>query len=47
MHGPAMRQALHTLASDFDQIAVPMQGRYVGEPARADETGVTYVPPKE
>lgn len=31
MHGAAMRGALHTLARDFDQIAVPPQGRYVGE----------------
>jgi len=46
MRGPAMRDALHTLANDFDRIAVPEQGRYVGSPARADETGVTYVPPK-
>jgi len=46
MRGPAMLSALHILASDFDQIAVPAQGRYVGDPARADETGVTYVPPK-
>jgi len=46
MRGPAMLRALHILASNFDQIAVPAQGRYVGDPARADETGVTYVPPK-
>ncbi len=46
MHGPAMRAALHTLARDFDQVAVPDKGRYVDEPARADRTGVTYVPPE-
>ena len=46
MQGPAMRAALHTLARDFDQVAVPDKGRYVDEPARADRTGVTYVPPK-
>lgn len=46
MHGAAMRAALHTLAADFDHIAVPDHGRYVHEPARADATGVTYVPPK-
>ena len=46
MQGPAMRAALHTLARDFDQVAVPDTGRYVNEPARADRTGVTYVPPK-
>jgi glyoxylase-like metal-dependent hydrolase (beta-lactamase superfamily II) len=51
-HGPAirgaeMRAALHTLAQEFEARAVPRQGRYVGEPARADEGGVTYVPPAE
>jgi len=50
-HGPAMqgaemRTALHTLARDFDQVAVPDHGRYVNQPAQADESGVTYVPPK-
>jgi hypothetical protein len=45
MHGPSMRAALHTLASEFDRIAVPPQGRYIDEPARADQSGVTYVPP--
>lgn len=50
-HGPAMqgsemRSALHTLARDFEQIAVPDQGRYVNAPAQADASGVTYVPPK-
>ena len=50
-HGPAMRgaelrRALHALAENFDRVAVPEHGRYVNEPARADETGTTYVPPK-
>jgi glyoxylase-like metal-dependent hydrolase (beta-lactamase superfamily II) len=49
-HGPAMsggemREPLHMLAREFDSVAVPKQGRYVDEPARADEGGVTYVPP--
>ncbi|MEJ7810738.1 MAG: MBL fold metallo-hydrolase [Gemmatimonadaceae bacterium] len=47
LSGPEMRQALHTLARDFERVAVPKHGRYVHEPARADESGVTYVPPKE
>lgn len=34
MEGPEMRQALHTLARDFDRIAVPEHGRYVHEPMR-------------
>lgn len=47
LQGPAMREALHTLSRDFDRIAVPEQGRYVGDPARADASGVTYVPPAD
>jgi glyoxylase-like metal-dependent hydrolase (beta-lactamase superfamily II) len=46
MHGAEMRAALHTLAQDFDQIAVPEQGRYIHDAAQADEHGVTYIPPK-
>ena len=34
MHGPAMRDALHTLARDFDRIAVPEHGRCVDAPTR-------------
>jgi glyoxylase-like metal-dependent hydrolase (beta-lactamase superfamily II) len=33
MRGPAMRDALHALARDFDRIAVPEHGRYVDPPA--------------
>lgn len=47
MRGPEMRRGLHILANDFDRIAVPAKGRYVGDPAQADESGVTYVPPKK
>jgi glyoxylase-like metal-dependent hydrolase (beta-lactamase superfamily II) len=47
LRGPAMREALHALARDFDRVAVPAKGRYVAEPARADGGGVTYVPPKQ
>jgi glyoxylase-like metal-dependent hydrolase (beta-lactamase superfamily II) len=47
MRGAVMRTALHTLAHEFEHIAVPKHGRYVHQPARADATGVTYVPPKE
>jgi glyoxylase-like metal-dependent hydrolase (beta-lactamase superfamily II) len=46
MQGAAMRDALVELAANFNKIAVPEQGRYVGSPAQADEHGVTYVPPK-
>ena len=46
LQGHKMRDALHRLANEFDQIAVPKQGRYINDPARADENGPTYVPPK-
>ena len=46
MRGPQMRAALHILARDFEAVAVPKQGRYVGDSAQADDTGVTYIPPK-
>jgi glyoxylase-like metal-dependent hydrolase (beta-lactamase superfamily II) len=44
LRGPAMRQALHNLSARFDDV-VPHDGRYVREPAIADERGVVYVPP--
>ena len=49
-HGPAMQgadmqAALHTLARDFNQIAVPAHGKYVLHPATAAD-GSAYVPPK-
>lgn len=34
MRGPSMRQALHRLADQFEQIAVPARGRYVGHPVQ-------------
>jgi glyoxylase-like metal-dependent hydrolase (beta-lactamase superfamily II) len=45
MRGPEMLQALRALARDFDEVAVPSQGRYVSEPAVADESGTVHVPP--
>ena len=33
------------LAAGFEALAMPTTGRYVGTPARANEDGVTYVPP--
>ena len=47
MEGPEMRRALQTLARDFDEIARPKHGRYAREPAHADASGITYVPPKK
>ncbi len=49
-HGPAIRgrevqEALQDLADNFEQVAVPDSGRYVDEPAKADEAGTYYIPP--
>ncbi len=35
MRGAGMRDALHTLARDFNRVAVPDHGRYVDTPARS------------
>jgi len=37
MRGAAMREALQTLARDFDRVAVPDHGRYVDAPQRAED----------
>jgi len=42
MHGPELRAALHTLARDFTQVAVPDHGKYVLHPATAED-GTAYV----
>jgi glyoxylase-like metal-dependent hydrolase (beta-lactamase superfamily II) len=34
MRGPAMREALGTLAREFDRVSIPEQGRYVDGPNR-------------
>jgi glyoxylase-like metal-dependent hydrolase (beta-lactamase superfamily II) len=41
MQGPEMRSALKELARNFDEIAMPKDGRYVQEPATA-ESGSAY-----
>jgi glyoxylase-like metal-dependent hydrolase (beta-lactamase superfamily II) len=46
LRGEAMREELSALARDFELRAVPSHGRYVSEPAVADETGVVHVPPR-
>lgn len=43
MQGDEMRTALHTLAQEFDRVAVPEHGRYVGNPATV-ESGTAYDP---
>lgn len=45
MRGERLREELHMLADNFREIAVPRRGRYVNQPATADEDGVQYVPP--
>jgi glyoxylase-like metal-dependent hydrolase (beta-lactamase superfamily II) len=44
-HGKPMIGAADKLQNLADHFPIPQQGRYVNEPARADETGVTYLPP--
>ena len=43
MHGPAMRDAVHRLADDFEALAVPPEGRFVTDPQRAED-GSAYKP---
>lgn len=45
LQGPEMRRALHTLAADFDHVAVPKQSRFVAKPLRAED-GSAYRPPR-
>jgi glyoxylase-like metal-dependent hydrolase (beta-lactamase superfamily II) len=43
--GEVMRAGLHVLAEHFDRFERPRFGRYAGQPALADETGVLMLPP--
>ncbi len=45
-HGVPMSGAANELRELADHFPIPKHGRYVHEPARADEDGVTYLPPK-
>lgn len=45
MQGEEMRIELNNLSRHFDRLAVPAYGRYVNEPATADENGTVSVPP--
>jgi glyoxylase-like metal-dependent hydrolase (beta-lactamase superfamily II) len=45
MAGAKMLEELEELAWKFDELAVPAHGRYVDQPAEADESGVISVPP--
>ena len=44
MRGPAMRDELAALARDFTS-QIPVRGRYVWQPATADESGPLEIPP--
>jgi glyoxylase-like metal-dependent hydrolase (beta-lactamase superfamily II) len=44
-HGVPMKGAADQLQQLADHFPIPTHGRYVNEPARADETGITYLPP--
>jgi glyoxylase-like metal-dependent hydrolase (beta-lactamase superfamily II) len=45
MQGEEMRLELNNLSQHFDRLAVPAFGRYVNEPALANENGLISVPP--
>jgi glyoxylase-like metal-dependent hydrolase (beta-lactamase superfamily II) len=47
MYGDEVRKGLHKLARKFWQLAIPVNGRYVKEPALFNEEGVTYIPPAQ
>ncbi|MFD2247226.1 MBL fold metallo-hydrolase [Pontibacter ruber] len=45
MHGQELHRQLEELVRNFWTVAVPSHGRYIHEPAIADEQGVISVPP--
>ncbi|RKR83933.1 glyoxylase-like metal-dependent hydrolase (beta-lactamase superfamily II) [Mucilaginibacter gracilis] len=45
MRGKELQTELKNLADNFEDIAIPANGRYVQVPAMADADGVEYVPP--
>lgn len=45
MRGERLEHELQELAAHFRERAVPSRGRYVRQPALADRSGVTFVPP--
>jgi glyoxylase-like metal-dependent hydrolase (beta-lactamase superfamily II) len=50
-HGKSVRGQMlgdiKKLAEQFNELAVPKNGRYTNKPARADNQGVVYVPPQK
>ena len=47
MANPRLAHDLNMLATNFDEIAVPDNGRYVQQPARASASGVVSTPPAD
>ena len=45
MKGEPLREQLTYLSKHFSEVAVPRHGRYVDQPAEADESGVVALPP--
>lgn len=45
-HGLPVQNAADELRRFADRFPTPIRGRYVRDPVRADETGVTYIPPE-
>jgi glyoxylase-like metal-dependent hydrolase (beta-lactamase superfamily II) len=45
MRGARLERGLRELAEQFGKRAVPARGRYVRQPALADQSGVVFVPP--
>jgi glyoxylase-like metal-dependent hydrolase (beta-lactamase superfamily II) len=45
-HGAPMEGSADELQRLADHFPIPARGRYVREPVRADENGITYLPPK-
>ena len=44
LYGDRARKGLHKMANDFWILGMPIQGRYVKEPALFNEDGPTYIP---
>ena len=47
MYGAELRKQLNKLTKEFWDLAMPEDGRYVHEPALANEDGITYTPPSQ
>jgi glyoxylase-like metal-dependent hydrolase (beta-lactamase superfamily II) len=45
LYGPQTRKSLNKLARQFWDLGMPSSGRYLREPALANEEGITYIPP--